>query len=413
MWVTIISFAASVHINMGNHTQTVCFFLEASGLSLGRGGKGRLQGSKRTLRRCLEGIDLKLEQGQLALLLGPNGAGKSTLLNALAGRLLTEAGEIVLQQQDLDKGSSPLVAQSRQSDNSKRWNRQVGYMPEAIPLLPRLTVRETLENALYLKTGRMQGDAVTRAIGLCDLAAFANKPVETLSLGYRQRLGLACALVHEPLVLLLDEPMNGLDPEHAQAFGQILAGLKPRHIIVLSTHLLDPLHGLADRIFVMRGGRLLGDLRTDEPRPVLPHTAALEVESPLKGDDSLLKPWRLRFDRPLTPAVKERVAALCPILQEEPRAVVVNSNQQRNRQLIESLAGEGLWALSPCDAEGHQKNNAGPVASLLTAYQELLQRDVVARSADMENNDPALNVTLKNPVFRKGGGEQDPGRLVK
>ena len=367
---------------MGNHTQTVCFFLEASGLSFGAHRVKGVSLSKQAVQRRLDNVDLELAQGQLAILLGPNGAGKSTLLSALAGRLLVEAGEISLRQHPVDNHLPAKVVISRQADNLRQWNRHIGYMPETIPLLPRLTVRETLGNALYLKIGRVDDEAIARVINRCDLTAYADRPVETLSLGYRQRLGLACALVHEPLVLLLDEPMNGLDPEHAQAFGRILASLKRRHIILLSTHLLDQLHGLADHIFVMRGGRLLGDLASGascDDASDTPLTARHNDDLLPPGESASLRPWRLRFDRPVFPLVKKRVAERCSILAEEPQALVVASDDRRNRQLIQALAAEGLCELSPVEQESSApRKHIDTAASLLAAYQELLQQDIVA-----------------------------------
>ncbi len=365
---------------MGSHTQTVCFFLEASGLSFGAHRVKGVSPSKQAVQRRLDNVDLELAQGQLAILLGPNGAGKSTLLSALAGRLLVEAGEISLRQQPVDNHLPTKVAISRQADNLRHWNRHIGYMPETIPLLPRLTVRETLGNALYLKTGQVDDKAIARVINRCDLTAYADRPVETLSLGYRQRLGLACALVHEPLVLLLDEPMNGLDPEHAQTFGRILASFKRRHIILLSTHLLDQLHGLADHIFVMRGGRLLGDLASDDScddTSDTPLTRRHNHDLLPPGDGATLRPWRVRFDRPVSSLVKKRVAERCSILVEEPQALVIASDDRRNRQLIQVLAEEGLCELSPVEQTSSALHkHADTAASLLAAYQELLQQDM-------------------------------------
>ncbi len=374
---------------MGNHTQTVCFFLEASRLSLGARTATRFRDSKQGVHRRLVDVDLQLAQGQLAILLGPNGAGKSTLLSALAGRLLVEAGEISLRQHPGDNHLPAKVVISRQADNLRQWNRHIGYMPETIPLLPRLTVRETLGNALYLKIGQVDDEAIARVINRCDLTAYADRPVETLSLGYRQRLGLACALVHEPLVLLLDEPMNGLDPEHAQAFGRILASLKRRHIILLSTHLLDQLHGLADHIFVMRGGRLLGDLASGascDDALDTPLTGRHNDDLLPRGESATLRPWRLRFDRPVSELVKKRVGERCSILAEETQLLVVGSDDRLNRQLIQALAGEGLCELAPVEQETSiPDKHKDTVTSLLAAYQELLQQDIVAHE---EKNRP-------------------------
>ncbi|GEM_PF-4267261 len=292
------------------------------------------------------------------MLLGPNGAGKSTLLNALAGLLLPDNGQIKLVFRPADDDSAQEKEYLCQRHDISAWNRHTAYMPEHVRLLPRLSVHETVSHAAYLKTGMMNTQAVKDVLALCDLQKHAHRPVETLSLGYRQRVGLACALVHRPLLLLLDEPMNGLDPENARYFVDILKRLKSRHIILMSTHLLDQLADLADRVVVMHNGRIAGEL------------SPLSVEHGDTSKAGLLRQWQLAFAGGLTTEIRQRIEALCPIMKTMPKAVVVESDPERNRQLMQVLGPLGLYAVSPY-------RDSGPVpegGAWFSAYRHILHR---------------------------------------
>jgi ABC-2 type transport system ATP-binding protein len=195
-------------------------------------------------RQRVAGIDLALAAGETVGLLGTNGAGKSTTLGMLAGTLTPTQGRVEVLGSDLHRGP-------------RSARRAIGLLPEHPPLHPDLTVAENLFTA-----ARLQGlprheaaSACERAMARCDLHRLAGRLADRLSRGEAQRAALAQAIVHEPSVLLLDEPTAGLDPLQAAAFHDLLRALQPGRAILLSTHLLADVDALCTRVLVLHEGR--------------------------------------------------------------------------------------------------------------------------------------------------------------
>jgi ABC-2 type transport system ATP-binding protein len=385
-------------------------FLNARQLSLDSGGQAPLERLRTSPRRVsagrLRNIDLTLRQGQVTALLGPNGAGKSTLLQVLAGVLLADRGTVSLEGMERvgNKGDAahnspeaadtqrqePAVAKSRsviQSHSLSRWNRLIGYMPEHLPVLPRLRVKEVLQHALYLKTGASNPAVIDRVMQRCQLSAYANQPVETLSLGYRQRLGLARALVHEPPVLLLDEPMNGLDPEHSRQFIDLLSELKPHHLILLTTHLLSELDAISDRILVMNAGQLAGEIPPLNAGLSVSKHNGLTTEAGKQGLPAAQagQLWRMRFAQPVSNSLLQILEAETPVNKRTGQELIIESNPSLNRKLITLLpADSGLFELSPVTTQANDTTAPSVenrLASVLCHYRQIL-----AQSADMESS---------------------------
>jgi ABC-2 type transport system ATP-binding protein len=196
-------------------------------------------------REVLRGVALDLPAGATLGLLGINGAGKSTLLRVLAGVLAPDAGRVRLAGVDL-------------RDDPRAARTLVGWLPERAPLYPELTVAEAIGFAAELR-GIARGAraaAVERAIERCDLGSVRRRLCAQLSRGYAQRAGLAQAIVHEPPVLLLDEPTAGLDPLQAQRFHALLAELRPGRAIVLSSHQLAEVQAGCTHAAILHDGRL-------------------------------------------------------------------------------------------------------------------------------------------------------------
>jgi len=187
-------------------------------------------------RVALDGVTLRVAAGEIVGLVGPNGAGKSTLLRILAGFLDPDAGRVAIAG-------------------------RVGYLVETSPLPPEMRVVEYLRHRAALKgvPRRGRADAAAAACGRAGLAGEERRVLGTLSKGYRQRVGLADALLADPPVLLLDEPASGLDPMQARELRGLLAELGGDRAIVMSTHALGELESLAARIVVIAGGRVAGD----------------------------------------------------------------------------------------------------------------------------------------------------------
>jgi ABC-2 type transport system ATP-binding protein len=208
--------------------------IEAEGLSRRHGG-----------REVLRGVSFTLAPDQVLGLLGVNGAGKSTLLRILAGVLAPEAGRLRIAGAEL--GADPRAARTR-----------IGWLPERAPLYPELTVAESLVFAARLRGlgGAAGRSAVERALERCALGEVRHRLCGNLSRGFAQRAGLAQAIVHEPPVLLLDEPTAGLDPLQAQRFHELLATLRPGRAIVLSSHQLAEVQAGCDLAAVLHAGVL-------------------------------------------------------------------------------------------------------------------------------------------------------------
>jgi ABC-2 type transport system ATP-binding protein len=187
-------------------------------------------------RAALDRVSLAVGAGEIVGLVGPNGAGKSTLLRILAGFLDADAGTVAIAG-------------------------RVGYLAETSPLPPEMRVVEYLRYRAALKGVRRRdrAAAVAAVIGRAGLAGEERRILGSLSKGYRQRVGLADALLADPPVLLLDEPASGLDPMQARELRGLLAELSGSRAIVMSTHSLGELESLAARVVVIAGGKVVGD----------------------------------------------------------------------------------------------------------------------------------------------------------
>ncbi len=193
-------------------------------------------------------VSVSIERGEIVGLLGHNGAGKTTLMKMLTGYLEPTAGDIVV--------GGHNVVQDRIA-----VQRQIGYMPENAPLYPEMEVADYLfmiANLRGIPSDRQLG-AVELAIERTDLTRHVTRPIGQLSKGYRQRVGLAQAIVHEPTLLVLDEPTNGLDPVQIQSIRDLIHQLGEEATIILSTHILQEVEAVCDRVLVMIDGKLSAD----------------------------------------------------------------------------------------------------------------------------------------------------------
>src|SRR5262245_28529407 len=197
--------------------------------------------------RAVDDVSFTIARGELAALLGPNGSGKSTLLRMVPGYFSPTAGRVSVG--GVDMGGAPLAAR-----------RRLGYLPEQVSLYPELTVRRTLAFVAEVRgvSGRPRRRAVDEVVERCGLSEVAERRVGTLSKGFRQRVGLAQALVGDPDVLVLDEPTVGLDPVQTVEMRGLLRGLTERTVL-LSTHILSEASALCSRIVIVDRGRLVAE----------------------------------------------------------------------------------------------------------------------------------------------------------
>jgi ABC-2 type transport system ATP-binding protein len=191
-------------------------------------------------------ISFTVARGEIVGLLGPNGAGKSTTMRILACYLPATSGTVLVAGLDVFK----------QSDEVRR---RIGFMPENNPLYPEMRVREYLKFRARLKglgrsRSRERVDVVTEQCGLSDVS---RRIIGQLSKGYRQRVGLADALVHEPELIILDEPTIGLDPNQIRSVRQLIKSLATVHTVLISTHILPEVEMTCDRMVIMQAGTIV------------------------------------------------------------------------------------------------------------------------------------------------------------
>jgi ABC-2 type transport system ATP-binding protein len=236
-------------------------------------------------------LSFTVEPGEVLGFLGPNGAGKTTTMRIIAGFLSPTAGKISVCGHDVE--AEPIEAK-----------RRIGYLPEGAPSYPEMTPREFLEfiadaRGLRPPARRQRLDEV---YAMLHLEKVLDQSIETLSKGYRRRVGLAQAILHDPDVLLLDEPTDGLDPNQKHEVRQLIGGMAKSKIIVISTHLLEEVDAVCTRAVVIAHGKILAD---DTP-------AGLEARSKFHNAVSLklADPARL-------PAARAEIEALPEVAATE------------------------------------------------------------------------------------------------
>jgi ABC-2 type transport system ATP-binding protein len=222
-------------------------------------------------RTAVDGISFQIGRGEVVGFLGPNGAGKSTTLRILSSFLPATSGTARVAGFDV----------FREPDEVRR---RIGYMPENNPLHLDMRVREYLKFRARLKglgwrRSRERVDAVLQQCGLTDVSG---RIIGQLSKGYRQRVGLADALVHEPDLIILDEPTIGLDPHQIRSVRALVKELGKRHTVVLSTHILNEVEMTCSRVLILHRGRILAADRTEDlgRRLSLDGQVIAEVEAP-------------------------------------------------------------------------------------------------------------------------------------
>jgi ABC-2 type transport system ATP-binding protein len=196
---------------------------------------------------ALDRLTLDIRFGEVFGLLGPNGSGKTTFMRLLAGYLLPSAGRLMVAGLDAVRDSLAV-------------RRRIGYVPESAPLYWQMRVGEFLAFMARLRglPERSVAAAVERVVYQLALGAVVDKPTRALSRGYRQRTALAQALIHDPAILILDEPTNGLDPRQIIEMRELIRSLAGRHTVLMSSHILSEVEKTSDRVAVMLDGRLLG-----------------------------------------------------------------------------------------------------------------------------------------------------------
>ena len=202
---------------------------------------------------AIDDVSFHIDSGEVVAFLGPNGAGKSTSMKLLTGYLSATKGIAKIAGHDM-------------ATNRIAGARKLGYLPENGPLYPDMTPRSLLRffGEARGMSGRTLTDRIAAVVELCALKSVYGKPIGKLSKGYRQRVGMAQAMLHEPEVLILDEPTAGLDPNQIHGVREMLRRIGKEKTILLSTHILQEVEAVASRVLFINEGRLVFNGTIDE-----------------------------------------------------------------------------------------------------------------------------------------------------
>lgn len=229
-------------------------------------------------QKAVDGISFEARKGEILGFLGPNGAGKSTTMKIATGYLGASDGRVLIG--GIDVGVDPLSAK-----------KITGYLPEHNPLYLDMYIHEFL--AFSAKVNKMKSgeikSAVKRVVEMCGLTLEQNKKIGQLSKGYRQRVGLAQALLHDPEVLILDEPTTGLDPNQILEIRKLIKEVSKDKTVVFSSHIMQEVEALCDRVVVINKGQLVADKPIEEFSKGLIDEALLRVEFKTDVDTGLLE----------------------------------------------------------------------------------------------------------------------------
>lgn len=216
---------------------------------------------------AVDDISFTANPGEILGLLGPNGAGKSTTLNIITGYLSSTAGEVTVE--GFDVFSEPKKAKAK-----------IGYLPEQPPLYPEMTVVGYLEFLFDLKKVRLpKKEHIDEVITIVKLSDVKNRVIRNLSKGYRQRVGLAGALLGNPPVLILDEPTVGLDPKQIIETRRLIKTLGKKHTVIFSSHVLSEVSAICDRVVMISSGRIVADSPIDKLSEVISGSGMLTLEA--------------------------------------------------------------------------------------------------------------------------------------
>lgn len=197
-------------------------------------------------QKALDQVSFQIGTGELVGFLGPNGAGKSTMMKIITGYLSADSGEIEINGEIVESGNVSIRS-------------QIGYLPENNPLYTDLYIREYLEMVAGFYHLQNKKDRIDEMIELTGIKAEQHKKIKALSKGFRQRVGLAQALIHDPAVLILDEPTTGLDPNQLEEIRQLILKISVNKTVMLSTHIMQEVEAVCNRVIIINKGKLIAD----------------------------------------------------------------------------------------------------------------------------------------------------------
>ncbi|WP_019601559.1 ABC transporter ATP-binding protein [Teredinibacter turnerae] len=218
---------------------------------------------------AVDKVTFAINSGEIVGLLGHNGAGKTTIMKMITGFLEPSEGSIEINNLSINQ-------------HAKEIQQYIGYLPENLPVYPELNVLDYLFYCAQVRNipADKQPDAVAGAVRKTELAEKAMHPISTLSRGFKQRVGVAQALIHNPKILILDEPTNGLDPHQTQQMRNLVRSLATHATVIISTHIMQEVDALCDRVLILDNGQLA----IDQTLASLRRSDTLALSSSISGD---------------------------------------------------------------------------------------------------------------------------------
>lgn len=226
-------------------------------------------------KRAVDGITFSVRRGEILGFLGPNGAGKSTTMKMITGFLRPDSGTALIEGHNV--ATDPVAVKSK-----------IGYLPESAPAYGEMTVQEFLEfiaECRGFRTLSARRSYVDRAVQLTHLTSVRRQTIETLSKGYKQRVGFAQALLHDPPVLVLDEPTDGLDPNQKGEVRALIRNMAVEKAVILSTHILEEVEAICTRVIIISQGRIVADETPEQMRARQPGARLDEIFRQLTTTD--------------------------------------------------------------------------------------------------------------------------------
>jgi ABC-2 type transport system ATP-binding protein len=284
---------------------------------------------------AVNSISFRVERGEVLGFLGPNGAGKSTTMRMITGYIPPTSGRVAVC--GFDVGEHPLEAR-----------RRIGYLPESAPLYPDMTVAAFLAFAAEMRGmgGQQQKNAVNRVVEACSLSSVLHQAIDTLSKGFRHRTCLAQALIHDPDVLIMDEPTDGLDPNQKHEVRTLIRRMGENKAIIFSTHILEEVEAACTRAIIIDRGVIVANGTPDELKGRSERAGAVLMT--LRGPSAATVTESL---------AKQAVVARSEIVLEERERVVVRAYPERSRLTgafapqVASAATREQWVIEELQTE--------------------------------------------------------------
>jgi len=256
--------------------------------------------------KVLDDINFSVKKGEILGFLGPNGAGKSTTMKIITSFWTGSSGKVTIDDIDV-------------AEKSLETRKKIGYLPENVPLYDEMRVFEYLKFVAEVR-GMDKSEhkkAILKASDACGLSKVLRKPIDELSKGYRQRVGLAQAIIHEPDILILDEPTTGLDPNQIAEIRDLIKKIGKEKTVIFSTHILSEVSATCDRIIIINDGKIVGEGSPDELTEKSAHKENIYIK--IKADKEAVLKRLKSFDNIEKVEVKEKESSNVYVYNIEPK----------------------------------------------------------------------------------------------